>query len=116
MNRGVDFTQPVLLFFLFISKISQYPNFNPQFCSSCSHSYRHNISIRLRKIRQAAKTPEVRVTSNGEKSDAEVEAVEEGEVEESEGESGEEEVEDGLFQCEYCGAAFGEGLGLSASV
>ena len=56
------------------------------------------------------------MTSNGDKSDGEAEAVEEGEVEESEKESGDEEVEDGLFQCEYCGAAFGEGFGLSASV
>ena len=45
------------------------------------------------------------------------EVTEEGEIEAaSDGDSGgeAEEVEDGLFQCEYCGAAFGDGLCLNS--
>ena len=56
------------------------------------------------------------MTNNGDKSDGEVEGEEEGEEGGSEEESGDENVEDGLFQCEYCGAAFGEGFGFSASI
>ena len=85
------------------------------------NSYRHNISIRLRKIRHSpvkvaevrvADAPKVKVTeaNDGGKSDGEVED-EDGEAEESAA----EDVEDGLFQCEFCEVAFGEGL-LSASI
>ena len=74
------------------------------------NSYRHNISIRLRKIRHSpvkvANVPEVKVTEANDRGKSDGEVEEEGEAEES----ADEDVEDGLFQCEYCDVAFGEGL------